>query len=244
MASVRHSHYTRISGVASIQHSHNTRISAGASIRLSLIALFPMGGLCGCTTPSPHGLCPIPTNEPVSPTLRTSTVALGPQTMLRNPNIGQAPQSPNTSNRHRHTDNVINLSSRRLSPEERALLNLRLSFVPSPHPKKFSDTQLSSDFSTLCEGYMANYTVGIPESSKRRLNSICNKIKSDLDATRVRCQQSYLSTRFRQILRDLKNDNDIVISKRIKGMRWCCWTLITTPAWPGTIYKTGRPTHS
>ena len=131
-------------------------------------------------------------------------------------NLNNPASCPNIGVRYILPTNVINLSKIPLTPDELKLLSLGLSFVPTPSLYKFEPETLISDFRTLKDTYMANYTHSASCNAQGTLNHICAQLEENFTPIKVRHTKDNLSPRLRKPL-NLSKDTTRLITKADKG---------------------------
>ena len=65
------------------------------------------------------------------------------------------PRAPRSSHGTAVMDNIVNPNSHQLTANEVDLLGLGITFIPSPHPKSFTNTELIDDFQSLRDTHMS-----------------------------------------------------------------------------------------
>lgn len=113
--------------------------------------------------------------------------------------------------------NVVNLSSYVLTEPELELLNKGLSFIPTPHSRRYDPETLVGDFRSLCNTHMARYKCLIPRGSDKTLQRVCTDIRTTLSLCQVCKCKPNLSPTLREALKNLKSNKRIVVSKADKG---------------------------
>ena len=151
--------------------------------------------------------------EPVQPDALVDSTGLG---HMEPPSLPPIRYS-GINDKVRSVRNVINLSDYIPSKDELELLSLGLSFIPSTCPGQFSSDELTSDFATLRDGHMARYSCGLPLTSSRIKDNVCNQLEQHITHLQLRHTDSNLLPRLRKALKSLKENTSIVISKADKG---------------------------
>ena len=110
-------------------------------------------------------------------------------------------------------DGLLNLSKHVLSTAEASLLRKGLTFVPTP--LRVTRPKLDDDLTNLCDRYKKRFS--LPNRSKRLIDCSFEAIRFDLSKLETLQPKPNLSKAERRALRDLKRNENIVITKADKG---------------------------
>lgn len=122
-----------------------------------------------------------------------------------------------TSSQLRPTHNVVNLSDFPLTRDQLELLGLGLSFIPTPHPRRFCGAELVDDFKILRNTHLARYSIGLPVTANIIRDNICDAIEGELNRIRPAPTESNIPPRLRRALKELQDNKDIIVTSADKG---------------------------